>query len=470
MYATTDGASASTGSVRADRERTICGPQADQRSVGRKQRVGVRGLGRHVGPGRVIAKGLPRRGDAEPSRRLGCVPAHRRPDPLVRLPAGQPDLLAVVDERRPGPGQEDRRSRPRGVEVSVQLADDPVLVVVRQERCEAAGRIELRDLSLGCPERAGVSRPQGRDRGARESEVEGQVESIFPDVARRHRGGVPDLAEDERLGFGVLQPAAEVDQPVEGRVGVLQPLTVLDQVACGIDAEAGDAHLLQPELADRAELRRDLGVLDVEIRHPLPEVAVVEPIAVGVPDAASVGASHGRPFVGPDVPIVVLGTRGPGILEPRVFARAVVDDEVDHDGDAALLGGGHEGLEVVGRAVVGLDRPIVGDVIPVIAGRLGDGHQPEAGHAQIVVRGGVAVVEVVEALREPAQIADTVAVRVGETSDEHLVEDAVGPPRDGRLNRGDFETGWRAGDDSLARLDRWLGRRWTGRRRGARTG
>ena len=128
-----------------------------------------------------------------------------------------------------------------------------------------------------------------------------------------------------------------------------------------------------------------------------------------------------------------------------MLPRAVVDDEVDDDRDAALVRGRHEGLEVVGRAVVGLDRSVVGDVVAVIAGRLGDRHQPEAGDAEIVVGRRVAVVEVVEALREPAQVADTVAVRVGETSDEHLVEDAVGPPRDGRRDRGDLGTGRRAG-------------------------
>ena len=137
---------------------------------------------------------------------------------------------------------------------------------------------------------------------------------------------------------------------------------------------------------------------------------------------------------------------------------AVVDHEVDDDGDAALVRGRHERLEVVGRAVVGLDRSIVGDVVAVIAGRLGDRHQPQPGHAQIVIGGRVPVVEVIESLCEPAQIADAVAVRVSETSDEHLVEDTVGPPRDGRLDRGDLGTGWRAGDDGLARLDGRFGR------------
>ena len=64
----------------------------------------------------------------------------------------------------------------------------------------------------------------------------------------------------------------------------------------------------------------------------------------------------------------------------------------------------------------------------MVAGRLGDRHQPQAGDAEVVGRGRVAVVEVVEPLGEAAQVADAVAVRVGETADEHLVEDALVPP------------------------------------------
>ena len=50
-------------------------------------------------------------------------------------------------------------------------------------------------------------------------------------------------------------------------------------------------------------------------------------------------------------------------------------------------------------AVVALDRPLVGDVVAVVARRLGDRHQPDAGDAEIGRRRRIAVVEVVEPAR-----------------------------------------------------------------------
>ena len=49
--------------------------------------------------------------------------------------------------------------------------------------------------------------------------------------------------------------------------------------------------------------------------------------------------------------------------------------------------------------------------------------------AAVVIGGGVAVVEVVEALDQPAQVADAVSVGVPERTHEDLVEDPIVPPR-----------------------------------------
>ena len=115
-----------------------------------------------------------------------------------------------------------------------------------------------------------------------------------------------------------------------------------------------------------------------------------------------------------------------------MLAGGVVDDQVDDHRDATLVGGRDECPEVVGGPVVLLDRPIVDDVVAVVAGRLGNRHQPQTGDAEIVRRRLVAVVQVVEVRGEAAQIADTVAVRVGETADEDLIEHAIAPPPGGR--------------------------------------
>ena len=89
----------------------------------------------------------------------------------------------------------------------------------------------------------------------------------------------------------------------------------------------------------------------------------------------------------------------------------------------------------------------------MVARRLGDGHEPQRRDAEVVGRGRVAIVERVEALGEAAQVTDAVAVGVGETAHEDLVEDGVVPPR-GRVGRR-----WARGD----------GTRWSGCGRGVRT-
>ena len=86
------------------------------------------------------------------------------------------------------------------------------------------------------------------------------------------------------------------------------------------------------------------------------------------------------------------------------------------------------------RAVLRVDAVVVGDVVAVVARRRADGHQPDAGDAEVGGRGGVAVVQVVEPLDQALQVADAVVGertggRVGEGAHEDLVEDAVGPPR-----------------------------------------
>ncbi len=111
----------------------------------------------------------------------------------------------------------------------------------------------------------------------------------------------------------------------------------------------------------------------------------------------------------------------------------------------------HEFVEIGQRAVVGLDVAVVGNrvaVVVVLAG--GDGHQPQAAHAQVV--------QVVQARREAAQVADAVAVAVLVAADEHFHERAVLPARGQRTAR--IGRGYAADVDGG---QSWRGR---GRRRG----
>ena len=141
-----------------------------------------------------------------------------------------------------------------------------------------------------------------------------------------------------------------------------------------------------------------------------------------------------------------------------MVTRRVVDDEVDDDRDAPLVRGRDEGLRSPRRCRSRPRPPVVGHVVAVIAERLGDGHQPQAGDAEVVGGGRVAVVELVEAVDEAAQVADTVAVGVLEAADEDLVEDAIRPPRPVRAGaRVSGHAGGAGGGGSARARGRWRG-------------
>ncbi len=88
----------------------------------------------------------------------------------------------------------------------------------------------------------------------------------------------------------------------------------------------------------------------------------------------------------------------------------VIHHEVDDHADAALLGAVRELDEIAERAIAGIDRIMVGDVVTVIApGRSLERHQPDGGDAQPV--------QIVQPPHQPGEIADAVAIRVHEGLD-----------------------------------------------------
>ena len=85
--------------------------------------------------------------------------------------------------------------------------------------------------------------------------------------------------------------------------------------------------------------------------------------------------------------------------------------------------------EVVERAVGRVDVGVVGDVVAVVAQRRRiERQQPEGGDAQVL--------QVVELLRQPAEVADAVAVAVEERADVQLVDDRVLVPQAGHRESG----------------------------------
>ncbi len=101
--------------------------------------------------------------------------------------------------------------------------------------------------------------------------------------------------------------------------------------------------------------------------------------------------------------------------EPRVLVRGVVDDDVDDDLDPALVGAGHERVEVGQRAEDRVDVLVVADVVAVVVLRRGvERREPDRVDPQLG--------QVVEPGDHARQVPDAVAVRVGEAARVDLVD------------------------------------------------
>ncbi len=111
-------------------------------------------------------------------------------------------------------------------------------------------------------------------------------------------------------------------------------------------------------------------------------------------------------------------------LEPRVLVGAVVGHEVHQDPDAEGVGVGHEAVEGGEVAEERVDVAEVGHVVAevghggAVERRQPDGVDPQPG-------------QVVEPLAHALEVADAVAVGVGEGPGVDLVDDAGSPPGSG---------------------------------------
>jgi hypothetical protein len=119
--------------------------------------------------------------------------------------------------------------------------------------------------------------------------------------------------------------------------------------------------------------------------------------------------------------VVALGAplgRGAGALEPGVLVARVVDHELRDHAQPAPVRLVEEPLEVLDRAVGGVDLLVRRDVVAVVFQRRRvEGEQPEAGDAERL--------DVVELVHQPAEVAVAVAVAVPERLDVRLVDHRV---------------------------------------------
>jgi hypothetical protein len=237
-----------------------------------------------------------------------------------------------------------------------------------------------------------------------------------------------------------LGPVLVVEVALARPRATAQPARVIRQIRMlevgveHVEPEAGDravepeAHHVEARGADRRVVPVEVRLLGKErVQVVLAGLLVEGPCRTTEIRAPVVGGPPPARRIPPHVPVAarVVTTR-PRSLEPRVQVRRVVQDQVEDHADTAAAGRLDEQLEVLHRPERRVDGAVVGDVVAdVAAGRDVDRREPEALDAQRPVR---AVVEVVEPLDDPPQIADAVAVGVAEAAWIDVVDRPRPPP------------------------------------------
>ena len=287
-----------------------------------------------------------------------------------------------------------------------------------------------------------------------ESEIEAQMQLVGAEVLRESLVVVdPDLADVRGTGV-VVDDRADLSVDVVDRV-VVEPRVVVtvDQEArsldihvgkirgfghavCDVDAEAVDA-AVEPEAQCLLEVVEDLGVLPVQVGL-LAREDVEVPLpgrAVGLGDTVPRGSAEDAdpvvrrlvavlaPPVTEDVPRT-FGTARSGrqcVDEPLVLVAGVVGDEVHGHADLAVVRLDDQFVERRQIAEERIDIARVRDVVTVVGhGGAHDRAQPQRVDAEQF--------EVAELVDDTGEVADAVAVEIGERPRIDLVEDRRTPP------------------------------------------
>jgi len=287
--------------------------------------------------------------------------------------------------------------------------------------------------------RSSMCRAMNR-RGMTGKEVEAHVALVA--VAEVGHGVLRPLV---RLGEQHLVAELLVDVPAElaeERVGFRQVFAVralaLEEVRHCVEAEPVDSEA-EPEVEDLEHLAPDVGAVVVQVGLVRVEAVPVVGLGGGVPgpirglkvleDHAGFRVLFGR--IAPHVVVApsAAGRRAAGALEPGVLIGGMVEHQLGDHPQAPPVRLAQEELEILERAAVRVHVGVVGDVVPVVAqrGRV-ERKEPEGGHAQVL--------KVVEAAGEAAEIAETVAVAVLESTDPEFVDDCVLVPQGVAFQRG----------------------------------
>ena len=253
---------------------------------------------------------MPRHGGGEASA-LGRIPRHRSPFALVRRAGSvsHPDLLAIIDRRRPLQREEDGRRELEPSGIAAQPRRHALLIVVGEKRSVcAARRISARDRIEHRGDGAGGAAGHAAHHGVREREVEQQRKTARrrPEVRRDRLAIRPRLADDHRVRIRRKDAGSPISQAgVRFRPVLLESRSVLDEIADRVEPEAIHP-ARQPTPRDGIHLGADRGIAPVEVRHPAPEHGVVP--GAGATDLIPSRPGTPRPARvrrGPDVPVAV---------------------------------------------------------------------------------------------------------------------------------------------------------------------
>jgi hypothetical protein len=130
----------------------------------------------------------------------------------------------------------------------------------------------------------------------------------------------------------------------------------------------------------------------------------------------------------------------------------VVDHKVDNDADTAFMAGIEHILKILQGAVIRIYVLVIGHIITMIGRGRENRHQPDTTDPQVGGGVGVTIVEVIEHLDDPTEVADAIAVTVLEGAHEDLIENYIVPPS---LCR--FRLWCLFRRDLLGRCGSWLG-------------
>ncbi len=126
--------------------------------------------------------------------------------------------------------------------------------------------------------------------------------------------------------------------------------------------------------------------------------------------------------IAPHVPVALGGVApGPGVEEPGVLVRGVVRDPVERDPHAEVVGVGDQSVELGEVAEGGVDVAVVGNVVAEVGHRRRvDRRQPQRIDAEPA--------EMAQLRADAGEVADAIAICVGERARVDLVEDCGLPP------------------------------------------